>query len=795
MKISSFKSKTQSIPDRYSVDVFDEFDRIRTGYTKKIITELRAEPNKKKADTIKGTLPAVTFQGTFNTRSKNDLKQASGLLVLDYDKIGNPIEAKDLLSTNDYIFACWISPSGNGIKALVKIPIVESDEQYKSYYSSIQRQFNDSYDFIIDNSGKDISRLCFTSYDPDIFVNEDSIIWTDFDALELERPIISHEFVTVPCTDQEEIIRRLLKWFEGKYNPSQRNNSINILAYSFNLFGIDINTCKTICLRYEQKDFRANEILKTVESAYSKRESFGTQQFQDNRKKDYITSFSRGKSVDEVKKKFKEVSPEVIDEICNNNKEIVFWSENDKGVIKITHNYYRDYLHSLGFNKILFTNDTKVISFIRKEGKFVREYQPEEVKDYVLRDIENRGEMDVWNILAGSPKYFNENYLSMLESKVVDVEKDGEDYALFYYQNTVVKVKEDSIELIDYNELPKSVWETQVLKRDFKECDHHDSDFRTFIWNACGKDVDNYNAFKAVIGRMLHTYKTTSRNKAIIANDDDMSDTPNGGSGKSLLWVAVGKLRKVSDIDGKNFDFSKSFNYQTVPIDTQVLVYDDIAKNFDFERLFSVITGGLTVEYKSQNAIKLDVTESPQIYITTNYAVKGIGGSFDRRKHEIEFSSHYNSNYSPEDEFNKRFFDEWNDDEWARFDNYMINCLQFYLKNGLVKQSMTTILDKKFKTETSNDWYNFCLAQRFKLNKRYYKSELKSLFLEENDHYKDFTNKTFRNWISSFASFKMWNLTHERDHKGHYIEFNVSGVEMMEASESIEDITETDMPF
>jgi len=121
--------------------------------------------------------------------------------------------------------------------------------------------------------------------------------------------------------------------------------------------------------------------------------------------------------------------------------------------------------------------------------------------------------------------------------------------------------------------------------------------------------------------------------------------------------------------------------------------------------------------------------------------------------------------------------------------------LQFYLKNGLVKQSMTTILDKKFKTETSNDWYNFCLAQRFKLNKRYYKSELKSLFLEENDHYKDFTNKTFRNWISSFASFKMWNLTHERDHKGHYIEFNVSGVEMMEASESIEDITETDMPF
>jgi hypothetical protein len=790
MKVSSFKNLKEVIPERYSLTIEETLTRIKNGDVSELVTQIRKCHSKIERDTLKKELPAVTYGGVFEKRSKDGLKKASGFMVIDFDNVDEPITFREDLSLNKYIYSAWISPSGKGVKALVKIPIVNTNDQYASYFNAFKEKCGGIY---VDKSGKDISRLCFESYDPGIWVNLDSEIWVEFDSIELERPVISHDFVTVPCTDEDEIVRRLLKWFEKQYNSSERNNSINKLAFAFNLFGVDINTTKSIALRYEQKDFRAYEILRTVDSAYSKRELFGTQQFQDNKKRDFITSFSRGKSIDEVKKKFKEVSSDVIEQIVDSSKDIQFWEDND-GKIRVVHNYYRDYLHNLGFNKILFTNDTKVISFIRKEGKFVREYQPEEIKDFVLRDIENKGEMDVWNTLAGSPKYFNEGYLSMLESKVVDVEKDGVDYALFYFQNTVVKVTVDSIELIDYNDLPKSVWETQVLKRDFVQCDHHNSDFRTFIWNACGRNVENYNSFKSVIGRLLHTYKTTVGNRALIASDDDMSDTPNGGSGKSLLWLSIGKLRKVSEIDGMNFDFSKSFNYQTVPIDTQVLVYDDIDKNFNFQRLFSVITGGLTVEYKSQNAIKLDVTESPQIYITTNYAIKGVGGSFDRRKHEIEFAHHYNSNYSPEDEFGKRFFDEWSDEEWASFDNYMINCLQYFLKNGLVKQSMNKIRDKKLKSETSNDWYNFCISQRFTLNKRYYVAELKELFREENDHYKEFTNKTFRNWITAFASFKMWNISDGKDVKGRFIEFSV-GEFNAKSEEAIDSINDDELPF
>jgi hypothetical protein len=788
MKISTFKRLTDKTPDRYSITIEKALDNISSGKYKDLIKELRNAKTKSEKDILKKKLPAVTFGGTFESRSKDGLKEASGFMCIDFDNLEDPKEFRWELELNSYIYSAWISPSGTGVKALVKIPVVNSNDQYASYYSAFVNALKEPS---VDTSGKDISRLCFESYDPELFINDKANIWTEFDSIEIEIPVVSHEYVTTPCTDNEEIIRRLLKWFEGKYNPNQRNNSINILAFSFNIFGVDINSAKSICLRYQQRDFPESEILKTVESAYSKKELFGTKQFQDNKKRDFITSFS----ISEVTKKFPEVAPEIIRDLIEASKEICFWTQSEKGIIKIVPSYFRDYLHDLGFNKILFSSDSKVVSFIRKEGKFVREYQVEEVKDFVLNDMESRGEMDVWNILANSPKYFQESYLSMLHSKVVDVEKDGEDYALFYFKNTVVKVSVDNIEMIDYNDLPKSVWETQVLNRNFNKCDHHESDFRTFIWNVCGQNVDNYNSFKSIIGRMLHTYKTTSKNRAIIANDDNLSEEPNGGSGKSLLALSIGQLRKVSIIDGKNFDFGKQFNYQTVPIDTQVLVYDDIAKNFEFERLFSVITGGITIEYKGTNAIKLPVTDSPQIYINTNYTVRGTGGSFDRRKHEIEFSSHYHSGYSPEDEFGKRFFDEWSDEEWARFDNYMINCLQYFLKNGLVKQDMVSIREKKFRNETSIDWVKFISEKRFINNQRFYKQSLKEEFLTENDHYKELTNKTLKKWLDAYGSFVMKNVHHDRDVKGYFVEF-YEGERLKDRSEeSIELIEEAESPF
>ena len=149
-------------------------------------------------------------------------------------------------------------------------------------------------------------------------------------------------------------------------------------------------------------------------------------------------------------------------------------------------------------------------------------------------------------------------------------------------------------------------------------------------------------------------------------------------------------------IDGKGFSFQKSFPYQRVQVDTQVLVFDDVSKHFDFERLFSVITEGITLEKKNKDEIHIPFERSPKIVITTNYAIKGAGNSFERRKWDLELKQYYNKSFTPETEFGHMLFSGWDEYEWNKFDNYMISNLQSYLNKGLVRSEFKNLKTRKF---------------------------------------------------------------------------------------------------
>jgi hypothetical protein len=265
---------------------------------------------------------------------------------------------------------------------------------------------------------------------------------------------------------------------------------------------------------------------------------------------------------------------------------------------------------------------------------------------------------------------------------------------------------------------------------------------------------------KSVIGYLLHSHKTASNNKAIIFNDETISDTPNGGSGKGIIINGIGHMKKTSTIDGKTFDFNKSFAFQTVNTDTQVLAFDDVRKNFDFERLFSIITEGITIEYKGQDAIKIPVQDSPKIIISTNYTIKADGGSFQRRIFEIEMSDYFGVHHTPLDQFGNLLYDEWNELEWARFDKFMINCLQYYMANGLVKSKTNNLELRKFINETSQEFYEYVLSENgIKHNIRINKIDaLNEFHTEYPDSRKFVTNRTFMKWIKKYCDYKKLNF-------------------------------------
>lgn len=761
MKVSFYTSILSTSP-KVSKDVSYFLERIRSGASKDLVAEIRSTPDKEKQDEYKKRLPVVTFNGFFSNRSKAGLKNSSGLLTMDFDDskgLEEAAELKNKLSKDHHVFAAWISPR-LGVKALYRIIDVDDDAAFKNVYNQVQEKYSE-----MDDSGKDISRACFESFDPEIYINLDAEVFVP------EVRILPHEeehigeVTNVPLIDGDEIANRLIKWFQNKYDKGQRNTSLFKLSSAFNDFGVDKVIATTYCVRYAEKDFNLTEIQKIVESAYKKTSQFGSKFFEDKLKVKKIANMVlAGRNKSEIKKEFAEITDEAIDnEIKAAQKSIdlsVFWELDKYNNVRINPYKFKLYLQDKKCFKYYPVTDAKSFVFIRKDENFIEDVNEFQVKDLVMNDLLFRDEIDVFNQVATNTKLFQPTFLSMIETADVEIEKDGKDFAWLYFQNAAVKVYKDRHEVYTYDELEKHIWRDRVIRRDFKDADHHDSMFRSFVWYIAAEDTERYNTMKSVIGYLMHSHKTSANNKAIILNDEIISDNPNGRSGKGLLTKSISKMKKLSTIDGKNFEFNKSFAYQTVPTDCQILAFDDVKKNFNFEQLFSAITEGITLEYKGQPAIKLPVEDSPKIMISTNYTIKADGDSFEGRMFEVELSSYFNANFSPMDKFGCMFFDDWDSEEWARFDHYMMNCLQFYLENGLVKYQHKNLKIRKLQNGTSTEFIQWMDDKEHKgFETIDYKQYYNDFMAEYEDFKKWLQQKTFNNWLKAYFDYN--NLKYE----------------------------------
>lgn len=385
----------------------------------------------------------------------------------------------------------------------------------------------------------------------------------------------------------------------------------------------------------------------------------------------------------------------------------MFWVKSNKGVIKIVHILFKQYLEDNGFYKYC-PEGGKNYVFVKVSNNLIDHTSEKEIKDFILNSLLKLEDLTIYNYFADHTRFFKEEFLSLLSTIDIYFIEDTKHEAYLYYRNCAVKLTRNEVIPIDYIDLGGYVWKEQVIDRIFTICKVLDCDYKQFVSNICANDMGRVATMESTIGYLMHGYKNLSNSPAVILNDEIISDNPEGGTGKGLFMNALQQMKKLVFIDGKSFNFERSFAYQTVSADTQILCFDDVKKHFEFERLFSVITEGLTLEKKNRDAISIPFKKSPKIAITTNYALKGSGNSHSRRKWEIELNQHYNKNYSPLDEFNKLMFGDWDDAEWCVFDNYMVYCLQLHLNEGLIKSNFVNLAVRHLSAETSHEFIEWC---------------------------------------------------------------------------------------
>lgn len=157
-------------------------------------------------------------------------------MVLDFDHLGDRLESfRKRITADKYTRAAFVSPSGDGLKLVVRIPAVAATHKLscKALFDYYKDEALDPFE--------DVSRACFESYDPDIFVQDSEVFETLWSEKEKPKTIKTKDV----STDYYEIYKNLKTWLEKTetYEDGNKHNFIVKLSSACNRFGIPVETC------------------------------------------------------------------------------------------------------------------------------------------------------------------------------------------------------------------------------------------------------------------------------------------------------------------------------------------------------------------------------------------------------------------------------------------------------------------------------------------------------------------------------------------------------------------------
>lgn len=746
-------SKVTDVENPFYKEVDEVLLSFKNGSNKAKIEAIRIVEDKEKRNKLKSELKSVCFSGEFSRRSAKNIINHSGFACLDFDDVDDAICLRDSLQDNEYIYSAFVSPSGNGVKALVKVP--KDIANYKKYYEAICETFDSK----LDTKTKDISRVCYESYDPDLFINPNSKEWVLMkEYTEVTRKNNYPDYFQIKDTSKKVDV--IVKWFNKKFtlNAGERNNNLFKLACGLNRAGMPSDDALGLFKNFYSAGLTDSELETIIKSAYKNTHEFDSLTLvDDNKVREAQETLKKG--VSKAKKEFRKegLTDSDIEDVIDFDFEddfLIFWDTDKNGKLSLNDYKFKLFLENRGFYKVQL-ND-KEFTFVKVYNNIINEVNEVQIKDFVLNHVVEV-DMNVYNFFAKSTAKFTEGYLNQLATKDLAMIRDNENESYLFFENGVLKITKDSTEIIDYINIGGFVWQKNIIPHEFKTTDKP-SDFENFIFNVSNKDKDRKLIVETALGYLLNNYKKQDEGLAIVFYDETLNDNPSGRTGKTLISKALSHCRKLVTLNGKEFNNKGQFPYQTINLDDNIICFDDMERSFKFETLFSIITGNLTLNKKNLQPIEIPFSRSPKIMFTSNYILSGVGDSHDARKIEIELYRHYSKTYKPINEFGKLFFSQWDKSEWDSFFNYMVSNIQQYFNNGLLFSELKTGKTKKIIANTCEDFFDFCENEFLWKNNHYYTT--KEILQSYNDGSRELPRNMniswFGRWLGMYFDFKKW---------------------------------------
>jgi putative DNA primase/helicase len=254
----SFYSSIFKTDEQKTISIAEAFELITSEKLQNLVEQIRQEKNKDQRNKLKmQLLPCVTWQGTFTARSIKGFAKSSGLACIDFDDYEKGLSIKNNLMGDKYVLSCFLSPSG-GVKAIVKIPEIKNDAEYKNVYQELLKYFQ-QYSPNTDEQNKDVSRACWLSYDPELYLNQESSIFT---TNHKETQLVPENFNETKFDFQAVL---------SGASQGSRNTSLHKYACRLRAKGLTKSEVQKLCILVNQEfspPLSEQEVLNCVEGAW-----------------------------------------------------------------------------------------------------------------------------------------------------------------------------------------------------------------------------------------------------------------------------------------------------------------------------------------------------------------------------------------------------------------------------------------------------------------------------------------------------------------------------------------------
>lgn len=224
--ISLFSSAWATTPAAGAYSIRRFVEDVRDGRYAGVVGKVRevaATGDKRELSAAKRGVPAVTLSVLMVTRAKDAPKRIechSGWIQCDFDAADNvwdsPESARDAIAGDPHVGAAFLSLSGLGVKAIVRIDWTAHGESFAAACDYFRRK----YGMEMDAKTADEGRLCYVSHDPAARMNEDAAPLAVAPALRPDSPELAERSTRPPVADFGEVsgewtpedVAELLEW-------------------------------------------------------------------------------------------------------------------------------------------------------------------------------------------------------------------------------------------------------------------------------------------------------------------------------------------------------------------------------------------------------------------------------------------------------------------------------------------------------------------------------------------------------------------------------------------------------